>query len=71
MWDIYAKTTPWGRLEVVFVGERAPYAYPYTLVRGKGLEPSHLSILDPKSSASTNSAILASLDGKNGVEYGI
>jgi hypothetical protein len=26
------------------------------LVRAKGLEPPHLSILEPKSSASTNSA---------------
>ena len=28
-------------------------------VRERGLEPRHLSVLDPKSSASTNSAILA------------
>lgn len=28
-------------------------------VRGMGLEPTHLAVLDPKSSASTNSAILA------------
>jgi hypothetical protein len=29
------------------------------VVRERGLEPRHLSVLDPKSSASANSAILA------------
>ncbi len=33
-----------------------------TLMRTKGLEPSHLAILEPKSSASTNSAMSAGIN---------
>jgi hypothetical protein len=33
----------------------------YVLMRTKGLEPSHLAILEPKSSASTNSAMSAGM----------
>lgn len=39
--------------------ENQPTRPKITKVPGTGLEPAHLSILDPKSSASTNSAIPA------------
>jgi hypothetical protein len=38
----------WGFFQTLFS--------PYWMVRAKGLEPPHLSVLEPKSSASTNSA---------------
>ena len=44
------------RLRVNFVLARPPDELRSKLVRAKGLEPPHLSILEPKSSASTNSA---------------